>query len=102
MLGSSAISLDAVAETFKSRVDYRTQAPKMADVWPIENVWAILKDKVAQKKCTNEQQLRKAIVQAWMKIDQDKALCQRLMASLPLRLQAVIKKNGSQIQKEDY
>ena len=22
---------------------------EMADVWPIENVWAILKDKVAQK-----------------------------------------------------
>ena len=43
----------------------------MADVWPIENVWAILKDKVAQKKCTNEQQLRKAIVQAWVEIDQD-------------------------------
>ena len=55
-----------------------------------------------KKKWTNEQQLRKAIVQAWVEIDQDKALCQRLMASLPLRLQAVIKKNGRQIQKEDY
>ena len=46
----AAISLDAVAETFKSRVDYRPQAPKMADIWSIENVWVILKDKVAQKK----------------------------------------------------
>ena len=63
----AAISVDAVEETFKSNVDYRTHTPKMADVWPIENVWAILKDKVARIKCINEQQLRRAIVQAWTK-----------------------------------
>ena len=71
---SAAVSLDAVAETFNSSlaetfnsslaeifnssVDYRTQDSKMADAWPIKNVWDI----VAQKKCTNERQVRNAIV----------------------------------------
>ena len=30
---------------FMSRIPHEQQAPKMADVWPIENVWAILKQK---------------------------------------------------------
>ena len=45
------ISIRAVEETFTSRVDHTTQAPKMADVWPIEKVWSILKEKVAEKEC---------------------------------------------------
>ena len=57
-------------------MDYRTQDSKRADVvWPIENVWDIVKDQVAQKKCINERQVRNAIVQAWRENDQDKALC---------------------------
>ena len=92
----------AVEETFTSRLDHTTQAPKMADVWPIENVWSILKGKVAEKECSNDQQLKKAIIAAWRGIDDDKALCRHLMASLPPRTQAVIDKEGRQIQKEDY
>ena len=74
----------------------------MADLWPIENVWRILKGKVAEKECSNDQQLKKAIIAAWKEIDDNKALCRHLMASLPHRLQAVIDKEGRQIQKEDY
>ena len=93
----AAISVDAVEETFKSKVDYRTHTPKMADVWPIENVWAI------GKSCTNKVHKRTAATESHCSsLDQVKALCQGLMTSLPFRLQAVIKKNGSQIQKEDY
>ena len=46
--GQLAVSLGAVAETLKSMTDYRTQAPKIADLWPIKNVWSILKDTFAQ------------------------------------------------------
>ena len=70
----------------------------MSNVWPIENVWSILKGKVAEKECSNDQQLNKAM----REIDNDKSLCRHLMASLPHRLQAVIDKEGRQIQKEDY
>ena len=71
-------------------------------LWPIENVWSILKGKVPEKECSNDQQLKKAIITAWREIDDDKALCRHLMASLPHRLQDVIRKEGRQIQKEDY
>ena len=48
----AAVSLDAVAETFNSGVDCRAQDPKRADARSIENVWNIVKDRVAQNKCT--------------------------------------------------
>ena len=34
----------------------------------------ILKGKVAEKECSNAQQLKKAIIAAWREIDDDKAL----------------------------
>jgi len=42
------------------------------------------------------------MIAAWREIDDDKALCRHLMASLPHRLQAVMDKEGRQIHKEDY
>ena len=41
----SAVSLAAVAETFDNRIQPSLQASKMADVYPIENVWSIVKTK---------------------------------------------------------
>ena len=44
------------------------------------------------QSCTNEQQLRKAIVQAWVKIDQDKTLCQRFKGISPFETSSRNKK----------
>ena len=87
---------------FKSRIDPEIQAPKMADFWPIENVWAILKQKVASKSTNNVKELRAAITTAWIEISKDKKLCKKMIDSLPVRAQAVISKNGRQIFKKDY
>ena len=38
----SQIALAAVDLNFKDGIPYDLQAPKIADVWPIENVWAFL------------------------------------------------------------
>ena len=46
----SAVSLAAVAETFDNRIQPSLQAYKMADVYPIENVWSIVKTKGDAKK----------------------------------------------------
>ena len=59
---------------------------------------SILKGKVPEKECSHDQLLKKAIIAAWREIDDDKALCRQLMASLPHRLQAVVDKEGRQIQ----
>ena len=39
----SQIAHGAVSMNFKNRVPHDQQAAKISDVWPIENVWAILK-----------------------------------------------------------
>ena len=83
-------------------LDPEIQAPKMADFWPIENVWAILKQKVASKSTNNVKELRAAITTAWIEISKDKKLCKKMIDSLPVRAQAVISKNGRQIFKKDY
>ena len=62
----------------------------------------VLRERLLKKECSNDQQLKKAIIAAWREIDDDKALCRHLMASLPHRLQVDIDKDGRQIQKEDY
>ena len=45
----------------------------MADVWPIKNVWAILKQEGMEQESNEE--LKKVITKAWQEIDKDKALC---------------------------
>ena len=74
----------------------------MADVWPIENVWAILKAKVMEKEPKSKVQLKKVISKAWQEIDKDKAMCRRLVTSIPHMLKAVIQVGGRQIAKEDF
>lgn len=96
------IALEAVARNFKERIPHDLQASKMADVWPIENVWAILKSDVKQKDPKNVKDLRSAINASWRRMSQDTNLCKRLITSIPARLKAVIKKKGSQVTKEDY
>ena len=46
--------------------------------------------------------LKKKIISAWQEIDADKVLDRLLMASIPLRLAAVVKKELAQITKEDH
>ena len=48
-----ADTLAAVQERFNFRVPHDKQSAKMADVWPIENVWAIVKDKVKESEPVN-------------------------------------------------
>ena len=74
----------------------------MADVWPIENIWSIIKDKVAAGNPKTKPQLMKMIIKAWKDISSNKKLCRDLIKSTPTRLEAVIRKEGVQIRKEDY
>ena len=42
------LALEACS-AFKTRICHEIQAPKMADIWPIKNVWAILIEGVKVK-----------------------------------------------------
>ena len=52
-------ALEAVEESFQIRVDPVRQAPKMADFWPIENVWSIIKEKIALQQTETFPQLKR-------------------------------------------
>ena len=84
--------MEAVSETFKTRLNPPIQAPKMADVCHIENVWGIIKDKVAKTSYQNDRDLRQAIISAWKEVNSDKDLCRNLVAHIPKRFCAVIEK----------
>ena len=73
-------ALRAVFDSFNDRVDYEAQAPKMADtIWPVENLWSIIKADVAKDQVNNMQDLKKSIKKFWRKVHQIKELCRRLM-----------------------
>ena len=87
---------------FSSRIPHEIQAPKMADIWPIENVWSIVKNRVKANEPKTKLQLKNTIKSVRREIDGDKDLCKRLMSSIPDRLAAVIAVNGKQIRRSDY
>ena len=54
------VALEACG-AFKTRIPHDIQAPKMAAIWPIENVWAILKIELRQRSLTPKYSLKKII-----------------------------------------
>ena len=46
----------------------------MSDVWPIENVWAILKQDLDKVEVNDVKSLRREIKRSWCQISQDKEL----------------------------
>jgi len=63
------------------------------DINPIENLWLIMKKKVASKHPKNIANLKAAIMKVWVKeIDQD--VCRRLVESPPKRLEKIIRNKG--------
>ena len=44
------------------------------DIWPIENVWAIVKAKIDKTETTSLAHLKRKIVSVWREIDADKDL----------------------------
>ena len=92
--------LDKVKKIFDERIETKDMAPKMADVWPIQNVWGILNEKLRTVETDDIPTLLKEVKKVWKLIDTD--MCAKMMHSIPKRLSAVIKQNGEQIRKKDY
>ena len=55
----------------------------MADIWPVEIIWSIVKEMVKSMKPKNKAQLKTIITMVWREINSDKELCKRLMQSIP-------------------
>ena len=63
------------------------------DLNPIENCWVVLKKEVAKQNPTSYNDLRSKIKTVWSQhISQE--YCKSLIASMPMRIQAVLKERG--------
>ena len=75
----------------------------MADVWPIENVFfQKQKSRPWSMDRQTKEELRISIKKSWARMAKNEDLCKKLIGSIPARLQAVVKKKGRQVVKEDY
>ena len=66
------------------------------DINPIENLWAILDEKLESKKFKTENGMKKAIRQVWDEVDL--SLLHNLISSVPDRLRRIRKAKGGSIQ----
>jgi hypothetical protein len=63
------------------------------DLNPIENLWMMMKQKVAEENPTSEGTLKESIRRVWTtKISND--YCERLAGSMPARIKAVLENKG--------
>ena len=63
------------------------------DLNPIENCWAVFKKRVAQRKPTSLNGLKKTTAEVWA-TEIGEEYCKNLIESMPLRIQAVLKARG--------
>jgi transposase len=66
------------------------------DINPIENLWAILDDRLESKKFTTEKGMKKVIRQLWDEVDL--SLLHNLINSIPDRLRRIRKAKGGSIK----
>ncbi|ORD96694.1 TCB1 [Hepatospora eriocheir] len=70
-------------------LEWPSQSP---DMNPIENLWYFLKIKVNERRPKNMKDLEKIVEEEWYKIP--KELCERLVCSLPKRVEELFKSKG--------
>ena len=74
--------------------DWPGQSP---DIFPIENLWGIIKSRLRQEDTSTTPKLELAIQKVWDEIPASH--CQNLADSVPKRLKQVIKAKGFPISK---
>ncbi|CAF3991926.1 unnamed protein product [Rotaria sp. Silwood1] len=92
--------LDFIDENMPDRIMPMDQASKLDDVWPIENIWSIIRTKLMKKDYQNLSQVKTEILNIWKSFDTN--VCFRMMSSISNRLRAVIQQRGRRILKNDF
>src|SRR5690242_8804964 len=94
----SYYALEQIDEIFNDRVKPEEQADKMADIWPIENIWSYIKQKLEGEEIKNVPMLKNKIIEIWRTISPQ--MCSKLINSIPRRLQCLINKKGYTVNKK--
>jgi predicted Mrr-cat superfamily restriction endonuclease len=64
------------------------------DLNPIENLWKILKERVAKRYPRNKSEIVEAAMGEWEKFRDDPELLHSIVGSMPARIEACIANNG--------
>ena len=78
--------------------DFIDLSPNSPDLSPIENVWAILKEKLAKWKIKNLDELRENILDLWIKFPT--TLCGKLCKKFDEKIRFIEQFGGQRINKE--
>ncbi len=70
-------------------MDWPSMSP---DLNPIEHLWGILKQKVEERKVSNNHQLRDIVMEEWKRTPV--ATCEALVNVMAKRVKAVLENNG--------
>ena len=79
----------------KNTIDWPPNSP---DLSPIENVWAILKEKLSKRNIKNLDDLRENILDVWIKFPV--SLCEKLCSTFNDKMKYIIDYEGKRINKE--
>ena len=89
-----------VAETWREKhnIDRISWPSNSPDINPIENIWSLLKDKIAELKPSNLDQLEKNIKTIWSNLPRN--LAETLVLSMSDRMKQVIEKIRDSLEKK--
>ena len=57
--------MNTIGSLFDERIDPEIGDAKLADVWAIENVWSVIKEKLRGKQFENVSELENQVTQQW-------------------------------------
>jgi hypothetical protein len=89
--------LDAVKDVFMNQIEPINCTAKLGDIWPIENVWGVLKEKLREREYSDIEQLKNDIKKEWNKFSIPLRL--RRIDKIPARLKLLIDRGGNQIEE---
>src|SRR5215467_13503510 len=68
---TTKVATDVVDEFFIQRIEPKVGDAKFADVWPIENIWGILREKLRGRSFKSIDSVIRAVNVEWKKISKE-------------------------------
>ena len=72
------------------------------EINPIENLWAIIKQRLLKEDCSTMAKLISAVIRTWYHDEQVTKMCSTLVESVPNRVQMLVKAKGGHISYKLY
>lgn len=77
-----------------SEIQVLSWPPSSPDMNPIENLWAIIKNKIRARNAFTKQTIIASFIDIWHRDEDVREMCQKLVLSMPRRVNALLKAKG--------